>query len=332
MTRPSRFEGTIGRSLADSELWFDDPPHPGADAPNVVVILLDDLGFAHLGCYGSDSTRRTSTGSPPTVALHNFHVTAVCSPTRACLLTGVTTPRRHGDAAGHADRFPSVARDTIGVHAACSPQVLREQGYATFCVGKWHLAPRQRFAGPYDQWPRPGLRPLLRLPQRRDQPVHPEPGPRQPPDRPARRARRRVPTSPRTSSSRPLEDGRRTARASPRPALPRSTSPSVPPTRRTRRHPVTWRSTAAATDEGWDVVRERWHRRQQELGVIPDGTELAPAIPASAPGTTLSENQRRGWRGRLQEAFAAFLDDTDDQIGRASSTAAPPRSARQHRS
>ena len=48
-----RFEGRIGRVLADSEAWFEEPPHPGENAPNVVVVLLDDTGFAQFGCYGS---------------------------------------------------------------------------------------------------------------------------------------------------------------------------------------------------------------------------------------------------------------------------------------
>ena len=54
MSRTSRFEGTIGRTVADSQPWFDEAPHPGEDAPNVVIILLDDTGFAQFGCYGSD--------------------------------------------------------------------------------------------------------------------------------------------------------------------------------------------------------------------------------------------------------------------------------------
>ena len=68
-------------------------------------------------------------------------------------------------------------------------------------------------------------------------------------------------------------------------------------------------------DEGWDVVRRRWYERQLELGVIPAGTELAPRNPGVDAWDDLPQNQRR-LACRLQEAFAAFLDHTDDQIGR----------------
>ena len=68
-------------------------------------------------------------------------------------------------------------------------------------------------------------------------------------------------------------------------------------------------------DEGWDVVRERWYRRQLELGVIPQGTRLAPRNPGVEPWDTLP-GSHQVFAARLQEAFAAFLDHTDDQIGR----------------
>ena len=91
-------------------------------------------------------------------------------------------------------------------------------------------------------------------------------------------------------------------------------------------------------DEGWDVVRRRWFERQLALGVIPEGTELAPRNPGVEPWEDLPENQRR-LAARLQEAFAAFLDHSDDQIGRlvevssttpccvSSPTTGPPRRA-----
>jgi arylsulfatase len=93
MTQPSTpipiFGGRIGRTVAESEPWFSEPPHPGEDAPNVVIVLLDDTGFAQFGCYGSDidtpNVDRLAAGG---LQFTNFHVTPLCSPTRAALLTG----------------------------------------------------------------------------------------------------------------------------------------------------------------------------------------------------------------------------------------------------
>jgi hypothetical protein len=84
-----RFEGTIGRTLADSAPWWPTPTHPKADAPNIVVMLIDDLGFSHFNCYGSDlETPNIDALAEGGLRFANFHVTPLCSPTRAALLTG----------------------------------------------------------------------------------------------------------------------------------------------------------------------------------------------------------------------------------------------------
>ena len=83
------YEGVIGRTLAESTPWWPDARHPGEGAPNVVVILLDDLGFSHFGCYGSTiETPNIDRLAANGLQYTNFHVTPLCSPTRAALLTG----------------------------------------------------------------------------------------------------------------------------------------------------------------------------------------------------------------------------------------------------
>ena len=78
------FGGVIGRTLAESEPHFVEPPHPGTEAPNVVVVLLDDTGFAQFGCYGSDiDTANIDALAAGGLQFTNFHVTPLCSPTRA---------------------------------------------------------------------------------------------------------------------------------------------------------------------------------------------------------------------------------------------------------
>ena len=90
------FGGKVGRTFAGSESWWPERPTPGPDAPNIVVVLADDLGFADLGCYGSEiptpNLDRLAAGG---LQFTNFHVTPMCSPTRAALLTGAN-PHRAG--------------------------------------------------------------------------------------------------------------------------------------------------------------------------------------------------------------------------------------------
>ena len=83
-----------GRTMAESTPAFEPTARPPAGAPNVVLIVLDDLGFAQLGCFGADiDTPAIDAVAAEGVRLNRFHVTALCSPTRACLLTGaITTP------------------------------------------------------------------------------------------------------------------------------------------------------------------------------------------------------------------------------------------------
>ena len=83
------FGGKIGNDWRDSEPWWPPVPTPPAGAPNVVLVVLDDVGFAQLGCYGSDiETPAIDRVAAEGIRLTNFHTTALCSPTRACLLTG----------------------------------------------------------------------------------------------------------------------------------------------------------------------------------------------------------------------------------------------------
>ena len=187
----TEFQGTIGRVLADSEPHFMEPPHPGEEAPNVVIVLMDDTGFAQFGCYGSDiDTPHVDALAADGVQFTNFHVTPLCSPTRAALLTG-----RSQHAVGMRGvsnwrtGFPQPARPHLELSGNDRRGAPAAEGYATFCAGKWHLAPttrhlRCRTLRPVA--PGAGLRPLLRIPRRRDRSVPPGAGARQHPHRSTR--------------------------------------------------------------------------------------------------------------------------------------------------
>src|SRR5215475_5890231 len=137
-----QFAGTIARSYKDSTPAWPVRPTPDADAPNVVLIVLDDTGFAHLGCYGSTlATPNIDRLAAGGVRYSNFHVTPLCSPTRAALLTGLNAHSVGMRAVANFNTgFPNM-RGHISNHAATVGEVLNDEGYATFAVGKWHLCP-----------------------------------------------------------------------------------------------------------------------------------------------------------------------------------------------
>ena len=317
MTRQSRFDGTIGRTLADSQAWFDEPPHPGPDAPNVMVVLLDDTGFAQLGCYGSDiDTRNIDALAANGLQFTNFHVTPLCSPTRAALLTGRS---QHAAGMRTVSNFRTGFPHQLGHianEASTVAEVLREQGYATFCVGKWHLAPMEQCsaAGPFDQWP------LARgfdrfygfLDGETDQ-FHPQlvsdNHPIEPPGRP--QDGYHLSEDLVDQALKMVSDSRGV-----RPDRPFFLYLPFGATHAPHQAPASYLAKyRGAFDDGWDVARQQWFDRQIARGVVPAGTELAPRNPGVDAWDVLGDNQRR-LACRLQEAFAAFLDHTDDQIGR----------------
>jgi arylsulfatase A-like enzyme len=85
----NQFKGKIGRTYADSKPWWPQPTRAPTDAPDVAIIVLDDVGFAWLGCYGGPiDTPNIDKLAANGLLYNNWHTTALCSPTRACLLTG----------------------------------------------------------------------------------------------------------------------------------------------------------------------------------------------------------------------------------------------------
>ena len=317
MASIGEFQGEIGTTHLDSTPWFPDRAHPGDEAPNVVVILLDDTGFAHFGCYGSsiDTTnidRLAANGLQYT----NFHVTPLCSPTRAALLTG----RNHHSVgmrciSNFNTGFPNMTGH-ISNHAATVAEVLRDEGYTTFAVGKWHLCQMADAspAGPYDQWPlQRGFDRFYGFLDGETDQFSPD----------LTYDNHRVDPPPRDSDGYHLsEDLVDHALSfihdskSVRPDRPFFCYLAFGATHAPHQAPAPYVAKYRGRfDSGWDVARERWFARQVRLGLVPEGTELAPRNPGVEAWDDLSENQRT-LAARLQEAFAGFLDHTDDQIGR----------------
>ena len=155
---PPAFAGKIGDTYKDSVPDWTPvlPVQAPAGAPNVLLVVLDDVGYGQLGCYGGPiDTPNLDRLASEGVRYTDFHTTALCSPTRAALLTG----RNHhsvGLAAitEGATGFPS-SFGSIPKSAATIAEVLKQNGYNTFAFGKWHLAPYTAYtaAGPFDRWP-----------------------------------------------------------------------------------------------------------------------------------------------------------------------------------
>ncbi len=317
MSRASRFEGKIGRTVADSEAWFDEPPHPGEGAPNVVLVLLDDTGFAQFGCYGSDiDTPHVDALAKDGLQFTNFHVTPLCSPTRAALLTGRS---QHAVGMRAVSNFRTGFPNMLGHitnHAATVAELLRDRGYATFCVGKWHLAPMEQCsqAGPFDQWPLArGFDRFYGFLEGETDQFHPElvcdnhhVDPPATPEEGYHLSEDMI-----DQALRMVSDSKGV-----RPDRPFFLYVPFGATHAPHQAPADYLAKYRGKyDEGWDVVRERWYRTQLDRGIIPAGTELAPRNPGVDAWDTLPDNQQK-FACRLQEAFAAFLDHTDDQIGR----------------
>ena len=313
----SDFSGRIGTTYKDSEPDWPSPASSG-DTPNVVLIFLDDTGFANLGCYGSTiDTPNMDALAANGLRYSNFHVTPLCSPSRASLLTGrnhhavgISTITGFGDSG-----YPN-QRGKISRNAATLAEMLSDEGFVTFALGKWHLNPPtdDSAAGPFDEWPlqRGFNRFYGFLPGATDQfypqlthDNHPVPTPKTP------------------------EEGYHLTEDLVDHAIEyvndlKSVRPDTPffmyfapgamhfPHQAPKAYIEKYRG---RFDEGWGVLRERYFQQQIELGVIPEGTCLPPNNPGVEPWETLTQNQKN-FVCRLQETWSGFLDHTDAQIGR----------------
>ncbi len=312
-----RFGGHIGRTVADSQPWWPAPPAAPGASPNVIMIVLDDTGFAHLGCYGSTiETPNIDALAAGGLRYTSFHTTAVCSPSRACFLTG----RNH-----HAVGMRSVSnfdtgfphmRGAITPRAATVAQLLSAHGYATYAAGKWHLAPMRECsaAGPHDNWPlQKGFDRFYGFLQGETDQFYPELTADNhhidPPSRP--------------------EDGYHVSEdlvdqsigwirdlTSVLPDRPFFLYLAFGATHAPHQAPETYREKYRGRfDAGWDAARDEWFARQKAMGIVPDNTTLAPRNPGVKAWEELSDDERT-FAARLQEAFAGFLDHTDAQVGR----------------
>jgi arylsulfatase len=315
------FEGRVGRTFSGSEGWW--PPQPTAPegAPNVVIMLVDDLGFSDVGCFGGEiETPNLDRLAAEGLRFTDFHVTPMCSPTRAALLTG-----RNPHAAGvghvaHSDAgFPGYAME-LAPDTATIAELLRDHGYSTFMVGKWHLTKdsHQSDAGPRYSWPcQRGFDRFygfldaftnLHHPHRLVEDNHPVGVDRYPDGY--------YLTDDLTD--RAIDMIRATKAANPeKPFFLYFAHGAVHAPLHAKRADI--ERYADRYRGGWDALREQRHARQLDLGVFPLGTPLAPRnqepgqeVPA---WDELSADEQRLF-ARYMEVYAAMVDNIDQNLGR----------------
>ena len=202
------FKGTINVDIRDSEPdWAPfEPPKAPDGAPNVVYIVLDDVGFSAMSCYGGPiETPNIDRIVADGVRYTQWHTTALCSPTRSCLLTGRNHTRNSMACITEAAiGFPN-ASGTIPPENGMLSEILGERGWNTYMVGKWHLCPtdEMNLAATRRNWPTGrGFERWYGFLGAETNQWYPGPGLRQPPGRPADARRRRATTSPTTSPTR----------------------------------------------------------------------------------------------------------------------------------
>ena len=149
--------GKIGKTVGESQpYWPAAPKHGRKGAPNILVVLFDDVGFSDFGCYGSPiATPAIDAIAGRGLRYTGFHTTAMCSTTRAALLTG----RNHhsvgvGCLANFDSGYPGY-RGKIAREAGTLAEMLRPHGYRNYMLGKWHVTPltESGATGPFDGWP-----------------------------------------------------------------------------------------------------------------------------------------------------------------------------------
>ena len=315
------FGGKVGRTFAGSESWWPERPDPGPDAPNVVIVLVDDLGFADLGCYGSE----IPTPNIDRLAAHglqftNFHVTPMCSPTRAALLTGVN-PHRAG--AGHVANsdpgFPGYAAE-LADDVATAAEVFRAAGYHTIAIGKWHLTKDSDLsdAGPRHSWPlQRGFDRYYGVLDAFTNLHHPH----------------RLVEDNHTVEVDQYPDGYYvtddlTDRAIGAIRHAKASNPSQPFlcyfAHIAVHAPLQCKQSDLAKhrgnyDAGWDVLRQQRHDRQVALGLLPPGTTLAPRNSEEGdevpPWDSLDPTDQQLY-ARYMEIYAAMVDSVDQSVGR----------------
>ncbi len=313
----STFPGVIGRTVAESSPAWAEPLRAKEGSQNVIFIVLDDVGYGQMSPFGGlVNTPNFEQLAENGLRFTNMHTTALCSPTRSCILTG----RNH-----HSNGVAAIMEMATGFPGydgrmpfenGMLPEMLLEHGYNTFCIGKWHLSPAEEStpAGPFHRWPlgRGFERFYGFLGGETNQwfpdltyDNHSVPQPKS------------------------VEEGYHLDEDLADHAIQfildaHVNAPDKPffmyyaPGCAHAPHQVAkeWiEKYKGKFDMGWDEYREQVFSRQKELGIFPPDAELSPSDPDVPEWDSLSDQQKHLYT-HFMEVYAGFLEHCDYQIGR----------------
>ena len=312
----AKFQGQIGTYYTDSKAEIPALPSAPDGAPNILLVLLDDVGFGHTSTFGGPAnTPVLQKLADEGLRYNRFHTTALCSPTRAALLSG----RNHHSV--HTGIIMELATGFPGYdgrwpkEAACVADILRQNNYNTAAFGKWHNTPDYETspAGPFDRWPT-GLGfeyfwgfqggetsnwnpPLVENTTSIEKPHD----------------------NPDWHLSEAMADKAIAWISSQKASAPKKPFFVywAPGAAHAPHHaPKAWADKYKGKfDHGWDKQREITFENQKKLGVIPADTQLTPRPPEIPSWDSTSADEKRLY-ARMQEVFAGFLEHVDAQVGK----------------
>jgi arylsulfatase A-like enzyme len=311
------FTGVIGRTFDVSQPAWPEPRRAKEGAPNVLFIVQDDTGFGQMGCYGSPiKTPNIDQLAANGLLFNNMHTTALCSPTRSCILTG----RNH-----HSNAMSCITEASTGYPGGNGyipfengflSEMLLQHGYNTFAIGKWHLTPADQIsaAGPYDRWPLGrGFERYYGFLGGDTHQYYPElvydnhsVDPEKTPEEGYHLTEDLV-----DKAISFIADSKQVA---PNKAFFMYFCPGA--MHAPHHVPKEWADQYKGQfDDGWDVYREKVFKRQKELGIVPKDAELSRHDPDVQDWKTLSADEKKLY-ARMMEVFAGFLTHTDYHYGR----------------
>jgi arylsulfatase A-like enzyme len=317
MSSDGTYKGKIGKTIQDSQGWWPEEATPPEGAPNILIVLYDDVGFSDFGCYGSTiKTPTIDRLASEGLTYTGFHTTAMCSTTRAALLTG----RNHhsvgvGSLANFDSGFPGY-RGKIAREAGTIAEMLREHGYRNYMLGKWHVTPLTETGatGPFDGWPLGrGFDRFYGFMDAETDQYAPE----------------LVRDNSHIDPPGTFESGYHltadlvdqavtylSGHIAERPDTPWFTMLSFGACHAPHQAPFDLiKSYDEVFEGGWDKEREQRLARQIETGIVPEGTQLPPRNDRVKAWEYHSAEERRFFT-RLQSAYAGMLDHSDQHLAR----------------